>query len=167
MTDALYRGVAEGAREPQAASWASRSVWRPPSWRVLSKPAAPVTVPLSDWGIDRTFRSGLFGRGHRVRCRSGRRAEVPSVGVPVCRGRIYSWVWHTPSVYNIHAHVQIPAGDQELTGPGWARLQGIKDTPLEAIQRTALEQPKRFLALEGMLSGSPGLVVLSLNRTTR
>jgi len=158
MTDALYRGVAEGGGGTAGGIMGFKiGVETSPFVAGLTGPAAPVAVPLyigATTGLG--FASGLLAGDTVSDAVLGEEPKfLPSVR-PYAEGA-YTVGSGLPLPFTTYMHTFkfLPGTKSYLDRV--ARLQGIKDTPIEAIQRTALDQPKRFLALEGTAIGQSGV----------
>ncbi len=158
MTDALYRGVAEGGGGTAGGIMGFKSgMALAPVVAGLSGPAAPVTVPATVGLMTAAgFGSGLLAGDTVSDAVLGEEPKfLPSVR-PYAEGA-YTVGSGLPLPFTTYMHTFkfLPGTKSYLDRV--ARLQGIKDTPIEAIQRTALDQPKRFLALEGTAIGQSGV----------
>ena len=158
MTDAVYRGIAEGGGGTAGGIMGFKiGMQAAPVVAGLTGPAAPVAVPLTvgvTTGLG--FASGLLAGDTVSDAVLGEEPKfLPSVR-PYAEGA-YTVGSGLPLPFTTYMHTFkfLPGTKSYLDRV--ARLQGIKDTPIEAIQRTALDQPKRFLALEGTAIGQSGV----------
>ena len=119
----------------------------------LSGPAAPVTVPLylmTTTGIGAA--SGyLFGDTVSDTLLGDDPKFAPSAR-PIYEGG-YTLGSGIPLPFSTYAFTQKLLPNASSLADRVVRMNGIKETPIQAIQRTALEQPGRFMAVEGAAIG--------------
>lgn len=156
--EGVQRGVLEGAPTAAGGMMGFKiGTTAAPAVAAAFPPAAPVTVPLTIMTTTAIGAGSGFLFGDTVSdAVLGEEPKFAPSSRPFSEGG-YTFGSALPLPLSTYMFTQKLLPNAASLADRVTRMVGVKETPLQAIQRTALERPGRFLTVEGAAIGQAAL----------